>query len=337
MKNLVDSIYGLFKSVKLAAVLILVLAAMSIAGGFKPVTGEKSIFSSLPFLVLLALFVMNLTVCTVHRLAGQFGKKSTDRRHGPDLLHIGLIILAIGGTMTARSRTEVFHFLGKAEAVTLPDGMQLFVSDLNETRYKDGRPKSWESVVVIGKPAESEDFDTLGETGYMTADSDFRKPASAVRPEGPEARIRVNSPLSHGPYRVFQQSWKTRSKAILEDETGTQQSLNPGERFFDGTERILFMSAAAETNPLGSDKDSPEDCDDHKALFVIGTDASTGMKELSKGERIGSFTFSGFQDEALTGLKIVKDPGYPVVLAGLILSIIGVFLTYIQKLKGMSA
>lgn len=239
--------------------------------------------------------------------------------------------------MTARSRTEIFHYLGVSEAVTLPDGMQLFIVDLKETRYEDGRPKSWESVVVIGKPAESEDYDTLGETGYMTADSDFRKPASVVRPEGPEARIQVNAPLRHGPYRVFQQSWKTRSNAILEDKTGAQQNLKPGERFFDGAESILFMSAAPETNPLGPDKDSPEDCDDHKALFVIGTDASTGMKELSRGERIGSLTFSGFQDEALTGLKIVKDPGYPVVLAGLILSIIGVFLTYIQKLKGMSA
>ncbi len=335
MKTLIDRLYGLFKSVKLAAVLILLLAAMSIAGSINPTSGVTGVFSSVPFMATVALFVVNLTVCTVHRLSGQFRKSLPERRHGPDLLHIGLLVLAFGGTMTARMRTEEFFFLGKGEAASLPDGMQLFVSDLTEATYEDGRPRSWETVVVIGTPPESEDYDTLGETGYMNAESNFRRPAQAEQPEGPETPIRVNSPLRHGPYRVFQQSWKTRSLAIVGDKDGQQHALMPGERFLDGYESILFMSAAAEKNPLGPDKDTAEDCDDHKALFVVGTDTHAGVKEIAKGGNIGSFTFAGFRDEPLTGLKIVKDPGYPVVLTGLVLSVIGVFLTYIQKMKGM--
>ena len=65
--------------------------------------------------------------------------------------------------------------------------------------------------------------------------------------------------------------------------------------------------------------------------------AKTIIHKAAPGEKIGSFTFSGYIEQPVSGLAVVSDKGYPFVAAGFILVILGVFITYIRKLKGMLA
>jgi len=102
-KSIIERLYDGLRSVKLALVLLVLLALCSIAGGIIPqheavdfyvqhygtrlariimVLGFNHVFSSVIFLILAALFVVNLTICTFHRITQQFSKKLKNRRHG---------------------------------------------------------------------------------------------------------------------------------------------------------------------------------------------------------------------------------------------------------------
>ena len=133
MKKLSDTLYDALRSIKLAAVLIALIAILAAAGGVIPqgrqaafyaehfprasaailALGLDKVFTGIPFLAIVALFTVNLTVCTFHRLSRELGKPRRDRRHGPDLLHAGLIVFIFGSLLTARTRTEAV-FLSRA-------------------------------------------------------------------------------------------------------------------------------------------------------------------------------------------------------------------------------
>ncbi|MFA5852879.1 MAG: cytochrome c biogenesis protein ResB, partial [Spirochaetales bacterium] len=142
MKGLSDKVYDALRSVKLAAALIVLIAILAAAGGIIPqgrtiqfyaqrfpgtpeklilALGLDKIFTGLPFLALAALFTVNLTVCSFHRFANEIRKPRANRRHGPDILHIGLLIFIFGGILSSRTRTEAFMYLGKGQAARLPD------------------------------------------------------------------------------------------------------------------------------------------------------------------------------------------------------------------------
>lgn len=98
--------WKLLKSIKLAIVLIVVIGAGSILATLLPQgASSRAYFGSALFLVPVALFFLNLSACTISRLRRELGKK-TRRRHGPDILHLGLLLLIIGGIITSTARKE---------------------------------------------------------------------------------------------------------------------------------------------------------------------------------------------------------------------------------------
>ena len=391
MKGFSDKIYDALRSVKLAAALIVLIGILAAAGGIIPQgrtvqfyaqrfpgTGEKlilalgldRIFTGLPFLALASLFTVNLTICSFHRFASEMRKPRANRRHGPDLLHIGLLIFILGGILSSRTRTEAFIYLGKGQAARLPDGALLTLVDLREERYPDGRPKSWESSVVIDDkaatsltgvvtPAES-GGDTLGESGYTGEDPRIAAGGKAPQvPTSPSSggaatattattvfaglapkagsasvrSIKVNSPLRYKGSTIYQQDWNSELRVVLEDAMGIKLRLEPGTLapMLGGSVRFMTVEKH-EPSQAGA-----EECSNYKAVFLVSTAAGKEILRAGKGDKVGTFTFSSFEEAPVSGLKIVRDKGYPLVAAGLGLIVLGTFLTYIRKLKGMFA
>jgi len=377
MKRLSDRIYDSLRSVKLAAALIILIALLAAAGGIIPqgktdlfymqkfpspmarvilATGLGDVFAGGLFLLLSALFTVNLTVCSFHRLARELKKSRADRRHGPDILHVGLLIFIFGGILTARTRTEAFMYLGKGDSARLPDGTRIALTDLSIEYYPDGRAKSWESLIVIedapgvaGRVPEAStattaaggDFDTLGDSGYMdpglrsggaAAGEPGRREESGILPDPSAAiAVRVNRPLRHGGYTIYQQSWKEELRVILADQAGMRLSLEPGAqaRMLEG--KVLLMAVEKhETSGTGGEI-RPK----YEASFLVEEGSGRRALQASEGDRVGLFTVAGFESTPLSGLNIVRDRGYPLVAAGLALVVFGTFLTYIRKLKGM--
>lgn len=389
MKGLSDKIYDALRSVKLAAALIVLIAILAAAGGIIPQgrtaqfytqrfpgTAEKlilalgldKIFTGLPFLALASLFTVNLTICSFHRFANEIRKPRANRRHGPDILHIGLLIFIFGGILSSRTRTEAFMYLGKGQAARLPNGATLTLVDLREERYPDGRPKSWESSVVIddkapenltgaAAPAES-GGDTLGESGYTgedpriaaggkapqvptspgsggvtTASTALAHEAGALAQPTEVRVIKVNNPLRHKGSTIYQQDWNSELRVVLEDAMGIKLRLEPGTLapMLGGSVRFMTVEKH-EPSQAGA-----EECSNYKAVFLVSTAAGKEILRAGKGDKVGTFTFSSFEEAPVSGLKIVRDKGYPLVAAGLGLIVLGTFLTYIRKLKGMFA
>src|SRR5512135_2449778 len=131
------AVYRLFKSVKLAVALILIIAVLSLLstlipqgnqplyyyesyppllGGLIVALGFHTFPRSLLFLVPCLLFFANLCVCSVHRFVGRLRRKAR-RRYGPDLVHLSLLVLIVGALSSTWGRWEALSFLGKGDPV----------------------------------------------------------------------------------------------------------------------------------------------------------------------------------------------------------------------------
>jgi len=333
MNSFFDKLYDALRSLKLAIFLLALIALFAIVGGIVPQNNPTSfylerfsslgarlilalglyhVFSSVPFLFVVALFAMNLTVCTLHRLSNEFSKPLRKRQHGPDILHIGLLILIFGGILTARTRTETLVNLRRGESTDLPDGSKLVLIDLIYEKYADGRPKSWESVVAIDSASNGR---ITGKSGSET---------SAQR------SIKVNAPFRGKGYSIYQQDWHNVQQVELSDAMGLRFQLEPGDReAFDGG-FLLFMTTE---NAISTD--APSAAQSQNAIFLLEKGGKRTVVKSSPGTSIGPFTYQGIIDQSVSGLALVSDRGYPFVAAGFALVILGLFLTYFKKLKGI--
>jgi len=110
-------------------------------------------------------------------------------------------------------------------------------------------------------------------------------------------------------------------------------SLEQGARFAIAGGSILFMDIRREQPAeVGADEYSGA-----KALLLLEREGKRQVLSVGKGDPVGLFSFEGFEKESISGLKAVKDKGYPFVAAGLAMALFGLFLTYIRRLKGLFA
>ncbi|MBN2874671.1 MAG: cytochrome c biogenesis protein ResB [Spirochaetales bacterium] len=143
-------------------------------------TGFNEYFRSIPFLLPSFLFFSNLSACTVKRLSRELGKKR-GRHHGPDVLHLGLMALVLGGIWSYSGRESGSVTIAEGQRAALPDGSVLVLDEFRFERYADGRPRDWVSVVSI--------------------DRDGARILSGVD-------IRVNAPLRYEGYTYYQASYE---------------------------------------------------------------------------------------------------------------------------------
>ncbi|HNX73468.1 MAG TPA: cytochrome c biogenesis protein ResB [Spirochaetales bacterium] len=328
MKSYLDRFYDTLRSVKLAIVLLAILVLLAIVGGVVPqgkpvdfypaqfggsigklivLLGFNRVFSSIVFLITTALFAVNLTVCTFHRLTQELGKSWKKRRHGPDILHVGILILLFGAVLTARTRTENIIELQEGQSSALPDGSTLTLTAFNFETYPDGRPKTWVSTVTVGTHTQT------------------------------QRQIKVNAPLREHGYSIYQKYWKNESEVVLLDPTGMEITLQQGMRQPTTGGFVFFMAINTDENP--SQTQSPASllagANQNNPVFLVEDRGKRLVVKANEGDKVGPFIYKGTIEKSISGLSVVSDKGYPYVVAGFVLVAIGVFLTYVQKLKGL--
>jgi len=192
---IIDRAWKVLTSVKLALGLILAVAALGAASTFIP---RSRFFSSPVFFALMAAFCLNLACCAVDRIAGRLSRRAP-LRLGPDLVHLGLLVLLAGALITARYRGEGLAYLGEGDSVQLPGGGSLKLVSFAFERWPDGRPKDWVSTVQV-----------TGSDGGVVV---------------PSFAIEVNRPLKVGRMRLYQSTWTIEDTAVLEDADGEEHRL----------------------------------------------------------------------------------------------------------------
>lgn len=207
--------FRFLRSIRLSVGLILLLVILIVIGGIIPQRrsdefyrlsfpgvsriiiggGLARIFTSPLFFAAAGLFFINLMSCSAYRFLKQL-RRPSGRKHSPDVIHAGIIILFIGGILTLAGRREAMAFLAPGEGFGVPGGYRIEVIDLAFEKYPDGRPKDWISTVAV----------------YLNGDL-----------HTPRYGIEVNKPLKLGSYRIYQAAF-SRERGL----TGLKVVYDPG-------------------------------------------------------------------------------------------------------------
>ena len=309
-------ILGFFKSVRLAVGLILYIAITSVLATLVPQGKEVAFyyssyspilaglivttqfhvfFRSFLFLIPSLLFFINLSVCAADRLIREF-KKKAKMRIGVDLVHLGILLLIIGGIVTFAGRREGFRYLGEGDQLNLPGDFLLRLEKYEFQQYPDGRPKDWISVVDVEK------------NGKVVTDS---------------FPIEVNRPLQVGSLRIYQSSYAQEMRLAVRDAQGNDFILTPGQ--FIKSEKYAYRYQYAEERRAGTK--------DYRVVFEKWEGHNlVGPVELSLSERIGDFELKDIHAKDVTGLQFVIDPGALPIFIALIVIMVGLSITYIRKI-----
>lgn len=109
--------------------------------------GFTNFFNSWFFLLLLLLFFINMLFCTIKRIYKQI-KKTINLRPGPDIIHIGLLLLLIGGLINILWELEATVMMRPGEEITITQ-YRVVLDDFQFIKYKSGAPKDWLSSLSI--------------------------------------------------------------------------------------------------------------------------------------------------------------------------------------------
>ncbi len=305
-----------FKSVKLALVLLAILTVTSILATLIPQGREPAFyyntypsfltwiilktqfnefFRSFLFITTTLLFFINLSVCTADRLIREF-KGKRKKRFGPDLIHVGLLVLIIGGLITFRGRLEGFTYLAPGDVKILPGGYTIELETFDYYTYEDGRPKDWISTVDVYKNNE------------LIVDS---------------FPIEVNKPLRVGKIDIYQTSFAEEARVVLANTDGEEVLLS--DRYpLESSDAVYIVSE------IGND---PADKSRSAAYIEKWQNRErTGVYMVTVGDDFVGYTVIQLGILSVSGLQAVVDPGFVPVLIGLILAGLGLAVTYLQKI-----
>jgi cytochrome c biogenesis protein ResB len=308
----VKELYRFLKSVRLAIVLILVIIVISLLATLVPqgrpdewylsayrpfvyglikLFSLGSFFGSAFFLIPVALFAVNLGVCAVDRVVVR-ARNHARRRYGPDLVHIGLLVLIASGLVTATLRHEKTLQLAEGDEAAVGSVYLLHLDSFQYLTYDSGAPKDWISTVDVSR---------------------------AGAPIAAGYKIEVNHPLRLKGYTVYQSSWDTEGLLDVTDAAGDPVTATTGQGFQEG-ESFWYFSEVTGTG-AGA-----------RAVFnEYKGDVLASSREVGVGESIGPFLVKKVSTRLVTGLKVVEDPGYVPFLVALGLILVGLALTFIQK------
>jgi cytochrome c biogenesis protein ResB len=301
------------QSVRLATVLIIVIVALAAASTFIPqgrppawyearypravaqamrVLRLSDFFSSALFLAPVGLFTLNLGACTVGRI-GRRTRARVPHRHGPDILHAGLLLLIAAGLLTALASVKVPISLAEGEEAAVSPACSLRLVSFAVVPGPAGGTRDYASTVRVTLDGKDAGTRTLG----------------------------VNHPLRLGGTRVYQSSWDATGTLTLTDADGGAVDPPPVPGDYFTWQGALWTFTGWEQAAGG-----------WRAAFTVAPDGGTAAKRLfAEGDRIGPFAVRGISVRAVSGLVAVRDPGRIPFLAGAILVLAGLCIGFIQK------
>ncbi len=155
--KLLRSLHRALASAGLAVGLLLLLAAVAVVATVAPrgsaliaASGLDRFPRSALFLVPAALLFVNAAVCAAGRFARR-RRSAAPPRFGPDLVHLGVLLLIAAGILTAAARREGSLTLAEGDRALLAGEYLLTLRSCRLDSYPDGRPRDWVSTVDVSR------------------------------------------------------------------------------------------------------------------------------------------------------------------------------------------
>ena len=316
-------IWKFFSSVKLAIWLLATISGLSLLGTIIPQNRGINIYASAPFIGLIVLFAINLTVCLLGRLSL--------KRHmlGSTLTHASILIILVGALIGALLGQKGLIKIGEGEEVccfTPKDkhkidlGFSIKLNKFIYTEYIDPKEKllvypSQDDEVIAEIPTEIGIESDIADTGYnikvLRYIPDFAidtvtKVASSrsAKPNNPAIEVRTKDKA--GQVSTF---WVFAHFPDIHQKMGSNFKFVyhwVGRRPKDFISKVTVLKGGQE---------------------IMSKDI-----RVNEPLRFGGYTFfqSTYDTEGLawSGLEIVRDPGVWVVYLGFILLVLGLIMIF---------
>ena len=336
-----NRIYRFLSSIRLAIVLLAVVAVLCVMATVIPQNLDRSqyvsllgslgaaivttlgfdhVFSSPLFRVVGLAFAANLFVCTWGRIVVALKnsrKQFSVGTWGSPIFHVGLCVVLVGVALSLVSKHEIYYEIPVGETVTVAGksgGFTLTVDEFSVDYYEDSiAPRQYRSSVVLQKP----------------------------KLEPVPMEIQVNSPGTYNGVSILQQSygWEiivtlstgqaSRQLSIKDEDwivlgEGANGSTTLGIAFYpdyDEEKGVAQMKSYRDDNP-------------HVIWVLQEGDEPVAIDTLAVGEtgiiqEPLSITFDGYR--YYTGLQMKYDPGIPVIFFGFLLICLGLVVLFFLK------
>jgi len=246
------------------------------------------------FVVPVALFAVNLGVCAVDRMVRR-GRTKAGKKYGPDIVHVALLVLVAGGLVTALARRESDFAMAPGEEIAVTPRCSIRLLSFEYLTYSNGMPRAWISTVDVMREG-------MLETGAFP--------------------IRVNHPLRVDGVSVYQATWENRSTFRFRGDTGVETTVPVGGVFQDHDSLWYLADAVVEGGAWKAV------LQEYRGRKLVST------RTLAVTESLGPYTLVGVTQKLVTGLSVVRDPGFALVIAAVALLGAGLALTFIQNRGG---
>lgn len=309
-----QKIYSFISSMKTGLVLLLLIGLASAVGSsLQPDTFFRTPF----FETLLLLLLLNMILCTVNRFKKTYsvilkpvGSKVWFRQTGILLLHLGIVLVLIGGIVNAGYGQNTTVHLLAGDQINMDKVLKLkhpFAIRLDEFKIefnKDGSPSQYISEITI-----LED-----------------------RQEIKSVAISVNHPLNYKGVKAYQSSFGhlVKAKYTAENREEKLGQFMEGETIqLANTKREVkifrYIPNFHPAHGLTSATMRPDN--PHVIYSVYEGDELLGvgaakLNESTNIDEDADIVFTGV--EPYTILQVKSDPGLPLVLAGGIAFMLGV-------------
>ncbi|WP_028972895.1 cytochrome c biogenesis protein ResB [Spirochaeta cellobiosiphila] len=104
-------------------------------------------FSSPLFITVVLLFGLNLAGCTLVRLSKSIKSKRKD--FGPDIIHIGILLVIVGGVTSAMTAERLQFYLKPGQALQIGSNLVIGITDFEFQKDEKGYPKQWISTGIM--------------------------------------------------------------------------------------------------------------------------------------------------------------------------------------------
>ncbi|MEN6348314.1 MAG: cytochrome c biogenesis protein ResB [Syntrophomonas sp.] len=314
------SLYHFISSMKLGLVLLGLIGITAVLGS---AVSPDYFYSTGLFKLLLALLLANLTFCTGRqitrtpgRVLGMNNSKPWYRAIGNLMIHIGIILVLVGGVINA--------YYGKCAEIKIAEGETVDMTSIVTTK----------EPVKLRLDEFSIEFNPDGSPSQYTSLVTIEKQGGQVN----QYAISVNHPLNLAGIKAYQQSfgYLVKMQGTLGSDLPAEYIFEPGTAFYvpDSDRRVKIDEYVPNFDPDNTGAASLRP--DNPVIIIsvyengklLGTGATPFSRpiEISEGKYI---TFLGVKP--FTVLRLKSDPGMPVAAAGGLVLMIGVCSSLIYR------
>lgn len=329
---------------KFGMILLIVIAALCFLATF---TGNDEIYSGWYFIALFLLLALNLTFCSVVRVAklGKVRQGLLTRASKADaVLEIKNAdewlkdnhFKPVGGGYLKNSFGFLGTFFTHAAMLLMTVACFCIFALAQKQDYK----------LYINEPVALDDGTTLCATAFTTKDEngslEYKSTISALLPDGSskESDIRVNHPVKIGKYKVYQQNFFTAAKVGVLTEEAEEEEITmldePGLFLtLDGENGIyysqLFGNVMEEDGEVKVSSSNSELINPAYELMVVENgEKKIGLTYPGTTLEVSGVQYTFYDPEVCPGVRVKSQPEWTLVLLYLSFAVMtaGLFLCF---------